>query len=77
MGWSMPARIAGDCGNRERANGSPSRASVKNTKSGAMAQFAPSWVRYFSELAFTLAGGFRLNDFLKLVIALFLSPFKA
>ena len=35
---------------------------------------APNCLRYFSELAFTFAGGFIPSDFLKLVIAFFLSP---
>lgn len=38
---------------------------------------APNCLRYFSEFAFTLAGGFMLKDFLKLAIAFFLSPLIA
>src|SRR5688572_4834019 len=38
---------------------------------------APNCLRYFSEFAFTLAGGFMLKTFLKLAIAFFLSPLIA
>lgn len=34
---------------------------------------APNCFRYFSELAFVLAGGFNANDFLKLMIAFFVA----
>src|SRR5690348_10771749 len=36
---------------------------------------APNCFKNFSELAFTLAGGFMLSDFLKFAIAFFESPF--
>jgi hypothetical protein len=35
---------------------------------------APNCLRNFSELAFTFGGGLSDNDFLKFVIAFFLSP---
>lgn len=48
---------------------------ISRTTTGSFDYSAPNCFKNFSELALTLAGGFMLNDFLKLAIAFFESPF--
>ena len=57
---------------KEKDHGSHER-----TMTGNPNHSAPNCFKNFSELAFTLAGGFMLNDFLKFAIAFFESPFVA